>query len=160
MKKKTSAITCRLATLKDLGILIDYRILLIKAVQKEIPLQNEKKLRTALKAYYTQAMKGKTCFSYIAESQKHAIAFGTLVLWNKPGNFNTITGKVGYILNIYTLPDYRGLGAATLVLDKLISHARKLKVRKLELHATVIGEPIYRKAGFKEHPSKVLEMLL
>jgi GNAT superfamily N-acetyltransferase len=160
MKKALSPISCRLATLKDINVLVDYRILLLKAVQKEIPLQNEKKLRTALQAYYSKAMKEKTCFSYIAESQKQPIAFGTLILWNKPGNFFTITGKSGYILNMYTLPKYRGLGAASIILDKLILHARKLKVRKLELHATPIGEPIYRKAGFKEHPNKVLEKLL
>ena len=160
MKNPAPKITCRLATSKDMGILIDYRILLIKDVQRVIPLENEKKLRKALRRYYVKAMNDKICFSYIAECQKKAITLGTLVLWDKPGNFSTINGKIGYILNIYTLPEYRGLGAATQILDKLIVHARKLKVRKLELHASPIGEPIYRKAGFKEHPSKVLEKLL
>ena len=116
MTKTTPKITCRLATLKDMQILIDYRILLLKTVQKALPLENEKKLRIALKAYYVKAMKEKICFSYIAEHQKQAISLGTLVLWDKPGNFNTINGKSGYILNIYTLPEYRGLGKGFCIL--------------------------------------------
>jgi GNAT superfamily N-acetyltransferase len=153
-------IVYRLATLKDMATLIDYRIILLKAVGKTLPLTREAELRKTLKKYYTKHIGNKTCFSYIAEHKNNFVGFGTFVLRHQPGNFSTITGKTAYILNMYTLPPYRGLGIATGILERMMVKAKKLSVKRVELRASKMGEPIYRKFGFREPQTKVMEMSL
>ncbi len=150
----------RLATTQDMATLINYRIILLKEVGKKIPLYREAELRKSLKRYYTKHIGNKTCFSYIAEHKNNFAGFGTFVLRHQPGNFNTITGKTAYILNMYTEPPYRGLGIATGILERMMVKAKKLSVKRIELRASVMGEPIYRKFGFKEPSTKVMEMSL
>jgi len=59
------------------------------------------------------------------------------------------SGKMGYLLNVYTLPEYRGKGLATTVLNKIIEEAKNRNVGKLYLNATDAGMPLYKKLGFE-----------
>ncbi len=52
------------------------------------------------------------------------------------------------ILNMYTLPEWRGQGLATALLQEIIHFAKSTSIRRLWLHATESGRPIYEKAGF------------
>ena len=72
-------------------------------------------------------------------------------MWQMPGRYGGLeTGRCGYILNMYTIPEARGRGVCTRLLEELIKEAKSLGLRYLHLHASEDGVNIYRKAGFAE----------
>jgi len=54
-------------------------------------------------------------------------------------------------LNMYTIPQYRGKGIARSLLEKLIEECKKTGVRRIWLHASDVGKPLYTKMGFTFH---------
>jgi len=60
------------------------------------------------------------------------------------------SGRLGYILNLYTVPEARRKGICTRLLNELIKEAKSLGLKYLHLHSSEEGRNIYRKAGFVE----------
>ena len=83
-----------------------------------------------------------------------------MVIREQPGNFEIPKGKTGYILNMFTLKEFRNNGIGSLLFQKIIDEANQLNLDRIELHATQDGEPIYRRSGFSEPYDKVLEFRL
>jgi|DewCreStandDraft_4_1066084.scaffolds.fasta_scaffold12256_3 GNAT superfamily N-acetyltransferase len=50
---------------------------------------------------------------------------------------------------MYVHPDFQGRGYGKTVLQALLALARKKKIKKVVLDATLLAEKFYRKAGFK-----------
>jgi GNAT superfamily N-acetyltransferase len=67
--------------------------------------------------------------------------------------------KQGNAVNVYTEPDYRGLGLASTMMTMLIEECRKQGVKKLSLHASQYGRPLYETLGFKQTNEMRLEIL-
>lgn len=57
-------------------------------------------------------------------------------------------GRFGYILGMTTDPAHRRKGHGRAVLDALMAWYRDNGVRRVDLHATSDGEPLYRSFGF------------
>ena len=51
-------------------------------------------------------------------------------------------------MNMYTRPAWRNHGIATVLLQKLIDHARAAKCRHISLHTLPKARTIYAKLGF------------
>jgi GNAT superfamily N-acetyltransferase len=149
----------RKAEMEDILTLIDFRIIFLKEIQKNIAKEKEKALRSELKKYFTKSL-NHSCVSWLAEYNKNPVGLGTMVIREQPGHFNLIPGRTGYILNMFTLPDFRGKGICSEILKQLIEFGKSLKIQKFELHATKMGGPIYRNFGFKEPDDKVMELIV
>ena len=61
---------------------------------------------------------------------------------------------------MYTIPEARGKGVCTRLLNKLIKEARSLGITYLHLRASDDGINIYRKAGFVEPEQIEMELKL
>ena len=72
-----------------------------------------------------------------------------MVVWQMPARYGGLeSGRLGYILNLYTIPEARRKGICTRLLNELIKEAKSLGLTYLHLHASEDGINIYRKAGF------------
>jgi GNAT superfamily N-acetyltransferase len=60
-----------------------------------------------------------------------------------------ITGKIGYVFNVYTIRDFRGQGSATKLMRTVIDRAKQLGVGELYLRVTGDGMGIYEKLEFQ-----------
>lgn len=66
---------------------------------------------------------------------------------------------VGYIANVSTLPPYRRQGLGRRVTAAAVTWlTEETDVRRIDLHATEQGEPIYRALGFVEHTQRPLTL--
>ncbi len=54
-----------------------------------------------------------------------------------------------YLLSMYTEPDFRRRGVASMVVKEAIKWCRKNKYERLMLHASEMGRKVYSKLGFK-----------
>ena len=57
-------------------------------------------------------------------------------------------GRVPYLLDVYTEPDYRKQGLARKLVTQSIDYCREHGYPKMRLHASVYGRPLYEQLGF------------
>jgi predicted acetyltransferase len=62
-----------------------------------------------------------------------------------------LSGKVAYIGNMFTYPDYRKQGIATKLFSLSMDSAKEAGCKEVFLDATEMGRPIYAKYGFKKN---------
>ncbi len=60
-----------------------------------------------------------------------------------------MSGKRGYIFNVYTFPEYRGRGFATQLTITALEWCRDNGINRATLKYSDAGRPIYEKLGFK-----------
>jgi GNAT superfamily N-acetyltransferase len=105
--------------------------------------------REAVREYLVRSLADGTYFSAVAEAGGGLVAANGLVTFLKPPTILGGTGRIGYISNVYTLPEWRGQGIAGRLIELLIERARQDGVDKLILTATDLGKGVYERVGFK-----------
>jgi ribosomal protein S18 acetylase RimI-like enzyme len=151
-------ISLRKATEKDIDTLIEYRLIFLKEVNGDPSDELETHLKNNLRNYFIRSLKTEEYISWFAEIENKPVGFSGMVIREQPGNFDLPNGKSGYILNIFTLKEYRNNGIASLLMHKLIEEARLKKLDRVELRATADGESVYRKLGFTVPRDKPMEL--
>ena len=151
----------RRVTLADVQALVELRIRFLNELHKHGEDDETEVVRKSLLSYFTKAIPLGDFIAWVAERDGKIIATSGMVVWEKPAIYGGVeSGKLGYFLNFYTIPEDRGKGIATRLLNELIREARSLGLKYLHLHASKDGEPIYRKAGFKEPKMPELDLKL
>ncbi len=137
----------RRATIDDVDQLVQLRILLFEETGELIE-KDTSAFAEAISAFLIKSLPRKSFLAWIAESDSRIVASSGFVPFEKLPVPENLSGKEGYILNMYTLPEWRGQGLATALLQEMISYAKETDIRRLWLHATKIGRPVYEKIGF------------
>ena len=119
--------------------------------------ENEEKIKNQLKEYLGNHI-GRDCYVFAAKEDNTVIATAFLVVFEKPANPRFLNGKVGDVLNVYTMPEKRRQGIAGNLMKMLIEHGEKLHLDFIELKATDDGYPLYKKLGFEDSSSSYKEM--
>lgn len=156
----TQNICLRKAEISDVPVIVDYRLEFVKEAQGIPDPEVEFQLRLSLQNYLLKSIRDQSFVSWIAEYENKPVGFSGMVIREQPANLEMPNGKTGYILNMFTIKEFRNKGICTLLFQKLIEEAKELKLNKIELHATKDGEPIYRKFGFTEPHDVALEYKL
>jgi predicted acetyltransferase len=160
MKIDRDKILFRKATIKDIDTLIDYRILFLNETYGNQTSEIISRLRETLRPYFIKSLQNNSFVSWIAEYEKMPIGFGGMVIREQPGNFYIPNGRTGYILNMFTVKDFRKNGVCSSIIQRLIDESKQNGLDRLELHASEDGEPIYKQFGFREPKEKALEIIL
>ncbi|MCP4228949.1 MAG: GNAT family N-acetyltransferase [bacterium] len=150
----------RRATVEDVKVLIEFRMRYLSETFGCGKVSEAGDLRESLLVYFAEAVPAGDFVAWLAEYEGEVIATSGMVVWRIPGGYTSVSGKAGYILNMYTVPEARGLGIASRLFDELIREAKELGVKHVHLHATEDGIEIYRKAGFAETSLPELEIKL
>jgi GNAT superfamily N-acetyltransferase len=148
----------RKATIDDIPFLIDDRLAFLHEVGGPRPANQTAIIKANLEKYFAANIASGDYVCFIVQLEGKVVATGGMVIRNQPANYGCPTGRVGYIMNMFTAPEHRRKGISSALLEKLAETARELNLSILELHATTIGEPVYKKFGFIEPKSKVLEL--
>ena len=151
-------ISYRRATIDDLDVLVEFRLKFLAEHSRSGRVADEGLMADYLKDYFREAMPQGAFISWLAERDGEVVGTSAMVIWRMPPNNSVRTGRQGYILNMYTVPEARRQGICSALLEKMIAEAESLALSRVHLHASEAGEGVYRKRGFKE-PSDV-ELLL
>lgn len=153
-------ITYHKATINDISVLVDNRILFaleLSEGQNEDTIQS---LRNQMTDYFSKAIQDNTCISFIAKFDEIVAGIGSVHLRDMPGNFKNPSGKWGYIMNMYTIPSFRRKGICKGILNLLVEEGKKIGVTAFELHATKDGEKVYTQEGFTHHNEPTLRKFI
>jgi GNAT superfamily N-acetyltransferase len=87
--------------------------------------------------------------AFVAEVDGEIVGTSGIVVYQAPPTQGNPTGIEGYVMNMYTVPEHRGHGIATRLLDHLVEHVRALGGRRAWLRASDSGRPVYHRYGFR-----------
>jgi GNAT superfamily N-acetyltransferase len=145
----------RRASVHDVESLVDYRVRFLNELYGHPEDEETDNLRGSLREYFREAIPSGRFIAWLAERNGRIDGTSGMVIWQMPGRYGGLeSGRLGYILNMYTVPEARRKGICTRLLKELIREAKALGVKYLHLHASEDGISIYRKAGFAK-PNQV-----
>ncbi|GAA4470167.1 GNAT family N-acetyltransferase [Nemorincola caseinilytica] len=139
-----------LATEADVDIILRYRIKFGEELASTQVAADEATLRESLTEYFAREV-NRNYICWYATHEGVVVSIAGLVVRVGPGNIKNPSGRWGYVMNVYTLPQYRGRGLSSAIMDRLLATGVERGITAFELHSTPAGEPVYIKAGFKLH---------
>ncbi len=148
----------RQATFSDIEELVRLRLEFLRELHPGMG-EKDAELEVSLRDYFARAVAEDGFLAWLAVDGGRIVATSGLCFYTVPPSYKNPTGKVAYIMNMYTLPDYRRQGLASALFDMIVDEARRRGYRKLSLHASEQGRPIYAKKGFQETPDEMVRFL-
>ncbi len=151
----------RLATKQDIRQLIEMRLAFI---QEDTHLSDEQTncLNNQFIEYFNKHIENdlNDLFTYVAEENEEIVSTVFMIVIERPANPNFLTGKIGTIFNVYTKKEFRKQGLAEKLLKMAIEDSKKMNLSYIDLKASQMGLPLYKKLGFKEEQSQCVPMKL
>jgi len=142
------------STIDDKENFIKLRVSLFKEL-KEIDESTEiEELIKETGNYYTSHI-DKDLFCWFAKIDDNIAAVASMCIFCRIPYFQNPVGLEGYILNVYTLPKYRKKGAASSLINEIITFSKKSSLKKLWLNSSEAGKDIYKSFGFKENNNEM-----
>jgi GNAT superfamily N-acetyltransferase len=121
--------------------------------------ERTEEFRETTARYLEHALVDGTFVAAVAESEGRLVASSGMCLFRRLPLPESPPGLEGYVLNMYTEPEWRRRGLARALLHHLLDVARSRGVHRLWLHATNDGRTLYEREGFSPNPT-ALERLL
>lgn len=139
----------RKATLNDLHALVRMRVLFLKEVQEVEDAEREKETGKDIEEYFSKSLSDDSFVAWIAEEDGEIIATSGLSFYQIAPSFHLKGGKIAYILNIFVLQEHRGRKLGKKIFELILNEAKERGYKRILLHASDDGRPVYEKFGFK-----------
>lgn len=147
-QRPTKKLTARRATLKDLDVLVHQR----RAMWMDLGIKDTARLSRADRDYRRWAetrIRNHQLMAWVVENRSGKVAGGGCVwlhsIQPSPRWPNAVQP---YLLSMYTEPEFRRRGVASMVVGKAIEWSRNHGYGRLTLHASEMGRSVYKKFGF------------
>lgn len=140
------------AGLEDVPLLMEWRMRVLREVFSIPEDTDTTLLESANLKYYEQHLHDDShtaCFARSKDTGK-IIGCGGICYQEEMPSPDNHGGFCGYLMNIYTLPEYRGAGTGRAVVQFLIRDARERNVEKIYLESSGSGRRLYEELGFSE----------
>lgn len=92
-------------------------------------------LKSATRQYYLSHI-NKDLISWGIFQKEKLASIGSLCLFTRIPYQENLSGLEGYILNIYTSPQFRKCGFANQILDNIIRYSQKNNIKRLWLNSS------------------------
>ena len=116
-------------------------------------------LAETTKDYYLSHIdKDLICFG-IEEYSGRLAASAALCLFDRLPYMENLSGREGYVLSVYTCPQFRKQGMADKLMTALIEYGRTAGLGKLWLNSSPMGKNLYLRHGFQETGNEMELML-
>jgi len=158
MKIEISNVTIHRVDDSEINAMVQHRIQYLTELQGERDERYKNKLKNDLKEFFRQAIADGSFVAIVAKIADQPISYGGMIIKHIPGDFNQSFYIEGEILNMYTIPEARRQGVASLILKQLLQIAREKGMSKVALHTSKDGERLYRSFGFARPEYPFLEL--
>lgn len=140
--------TIRRANLKDVDEFVQLRLKLFREtgdLQSEEP---SPALIEATRTYLVNNLPTEQFIAWIAEAEGRIVGISGLTFFEKPPTDRNLSGLEAYVMNMYTVPEWRAKGIATALLQEVIRLVKTTNARRIWLRTTQDGQSVYEKCGF------------
>jgi GNAT superfamily N-acetyltransferase len=139
----------RRATSKDIDLLVEHRHKMFEEMRNP----TAEAARAADEAYRTWAremMKRRLFHGYIVTTSGGRVAAsGCVWLREVQPSPDRPSGRVPYVLSVFTRPEFRRKGLASLIIKEAMEWGRRKGYHKMVLHASSVGKKVYSQLGWK-----------
>ncbi len=101
--------------------------------------------------FYKKNMAAGTYVSWLAFDEDKIVGTSGMSFAQKPPYFTCPSGKIGILSSMYTDPNYRRLGIATQLLDRVVKEAKEYGCGTIYITASDMGVKLYESYGFKHN---------
>ncbi len=108
-------------------------------------------LESALMDFYKRNLAAGTYVSWLAMDGDKIVGTSGMSFAEKPPYFTCPTGGIGILSSMYTDPDYRRMGIASGLLDRVIGEARDRGCGTIYITASDMGVKLYEAYGFRHN---------
>jgi GNAT superfamily N-acetyltransferase len=152
-------LTLRTTTARDLSTLVRHR----RRMWEDIGSRTRAELDRADPVYRRWVQRESRAgrfFGFMVEDANGRVA-GTGALWlqpaqPRPGRLSRL--EMPYILSMFTEPEYRRRGVAARLVRAMVRWATLRGYRRVFLHASRMGRPVYEKLGFVDGSEMRLDL--
>jgi GNAT superfamily N-acetyltransferase len=138
----------RLADDADLDLVTDLRLAFLADHRGVDPSTFAADFVTDTLAFVTHHHRAGTLLTWLADDDGTPAGIVSMLLRTVPPRPEARGTTEGYVINLYVPPDRRRRGVGRELFDALLRHARAERFRRLVLHYTDDGLPLYQEAGF------------
>ncbi|MCP4544131.1 MAG: GNAT family N-acetyltransferase [Chloroflexi bacterium] len=152
-------VTIRQATVADISNLVRLRRAMFKAMGFDDPAQLAAASAAAAE-YFAENIPTGGFYGWLAISSTdgEAIGSGSVVIDQHPPGPNNLSGRIGYIMNMVTVPRYRRQGIGRRVMQAMVEWLAEQGVHRITLHATEMGRSVYENLGFVDSNEMQLKL--
>ncbi|MCM3117250.1 GNAT family N-acetyltransferase [Neobacillus sp. MER 74] len=143
------------ASIEDIDKIVSLRLELFKELGEVKNPHKVNLLETSTREYLQKALPDNEFISYMAKVNGETVSISGMVLFKRPPYLENLQGIEAYILNMYTVPEFRGNGLARRSLEYCIDEGKKSGVKRIWLHASKDGKQLYKKMGFTMKDSEM-----
>ncbi|MDA8238134.1 MAG: GNAT family N-acetyltransferase [Chloroflexi bacterium] len=141
----------RRATRADLPVVLDLRLAFDRELLGgDLPPDRVGPHRSQVADYLATHVDGEAYRLWVAEDGGRIVGMGGLVVVDRPPHARSRRSAEGFIVNVYTLPTWRGRGVGRVVMDALVADARTLRLRRVYLRTSDAGRALYEEMGFRD----------
>jgi GNAT superfamily N-acetyltransferase len=145
--------TIRRAELRDIEALVRMRVeLLHVAAALGVPTNLSEgeweAVRMGIRDYFAEALPAGKHYGVVAEAKGNVVACGGIVFMERPPYQGNLQGREAYLMNMYTMPEWRGKGIGGAIVGELLRYAREAGAKRVSLDAEQNARRLYAKAGF------------
>jgi len=136
------SVNVRRATTDDIEALVDVRVAFVSEFS------DDETDREAIAAYLKRSLTHESFIAWLVIDDGRVVSTSGMVVYERMVRSRGAgIGLEGYILNVYTYPEFRRRGYGALGMAALLDYSREHGIR-LTLLATDDGRPMYEKLGF------------
>ncbi|MDX3233373.1 GNAT family N-acetyltransferase [Streptomyces sp. ME19-01-6] len=148
----------RQATEDDIAELVRLRQLLFETLAGDFftPSAADDDWRDALVAVLKEQLTADAVRILVVDADKGLAACGIGALEQRLPGPHLRNGRIGQVIGVVTDPAHRRRGHSRAIMRGLLGWFREREVARVDLHASVEGEPLYRELGFVNHPDPAL----
>jgi len=141
----------RRAVRADLPVLLDLRLAFDRELLGgDLPPDRVGPHRSQVADYLATHIESDAYRVWVAEDGGRIVGMGGLVVVDRPPHPRSRRAGEGFIVNVYTLPRWRGNGVGRAIMDALVIEARKLRLRRIYLRTSDEGRVLYERMGFRD----------
>jgi len=111
---------------------------------------------TANLEYFEAALRDDSFVAWLAVDDEKIVGTSGLSFSISPPSYRCLDGRCAYIMNIYTLPEYRKRGIGKELFWRIADEAKERGYKKITLNATDMGKPLYLQYGFEDDPGEMV----
>jgi GNAT superfamily N-acetyltransferase len=146
------------ATAADIDLLIEFRFLYF-ASQGGLKDSEKTAIEKQLREYFAEHL-SRDCECFLLKKDGEFISSVYMIKLDRPAGTAFLNGKTAFLMNVFTKPDFRKHGAASVLLDYVIDYARSVGISAIDLSSTSMGRSLYLRKGFKLRGNSEMRMSL
>ena len=143
-------ITIRKADMSDLELLMEWRMTVLREVFSVSPDDPMTELEQENRRYYQRALPAWDHIACFACAGQKIVGCGGICFHQEMPSPDNPQGGCAYLMNIYTVPDFRGQGVGREIVRWLVQRAKERGIAKIYLETSEAGRTLYQELGFSD----------